>query len=363
MTSRERLLTALAGQQPDRVPIAFHGVYPYIVGEDWRCKHPSYAPLLALAREETDPWCWWGLDAGTFYTVVPTHKRPLDGDFVETVVETPLGPISEIENTIQQVRKAYLQNDEDIQRFLSIRYEPARPDLAPAWELERTVGERGLLYTGGLDALGIVADLFTPEDFAIRCHYSQTLILRLIEKVFEYHYDYVHYMLDHGPRSLWSFGGAEYATAPLLAPRYFDAFVVPYTGRLVELIHRHGGLVEIHCHGRLNGILERIVDMGPDALHPIETPPMGDVTLAEAKRRLGRICIIGNIQIGDMIALTPEEIDRSVREAVRDGGPGGLVLSTSASPYEPELGARTLANFRQMVASGRKYGVNKETQA
>ena len=140
MTSRQRLLTALAGQEPDRVPIAFHGVYPYRVGEDWRCQHPSYEPLLRLAREQTDPLCWWNPDAGTCYTAVPTFKRRLDGDFVETTVETPRGPISEIENTIQQVRKVYLQSDEDIQRFLSIRYEPLRPDLTPAWELERTVG-------------------------------------------------------------------------------------------------------------------------------------------------------------------------------------------------------------------------------
>jgi hypothetical protein len=45
-----------------------------------------------------------------------------------------------------------------------------------------------------------------------------------------------------------------------------------------------------------------------------------------------------------------------VREAVRDGAPGGgFILSTTASPYEEELNAHTLENYRQFVKSGRVY--------
>ncbi len=359
MTSRQRLLTALACKEPDCVPVTLYGVHPYMAGADWRCRHPSYQPLLALAREQTDNLGWLALDAGVFYSALPTHKRALDADFIETTIETPRGPLTEIENTIQQVRKPFLQDDEDIQRFLALPYLPVRPDLGPAWELEGRMGEHGLLHAGGLDALGVVADLFTPEDFALRCHYDRPLILKMIEKVFEQHYDYLHAILDHAPRALWIISGAEYAAAPLLAPRYFDAFVAPFDSRLIDLIHQHGSLAEIHCHGRLDGILERIADMGPDALHPVEAPPMGDVPLAEVKRRLkGRSCIVGNVQVGDLIALTPAEVAASVRAAIRDAAAGGgLILSTTASPYEPALGARTLANYTQVVASAREYGV------
>ena len=42
-------------------------------------------------------------------------------------------------------------------------------------------------------------------------------------------------------------------------------------------------------------LLERIADMGPDAMETLTPPGMGgDVDLAEAKRRVGeRVCLVG----------------------------------------------------------------------
>jgi hypothetical protein len=361
MNVRERLLTALAGKEPDRMPITLYGVYPYSAG-DWRAARPSYRPLLDLAREETDPFCQWSIDQGTFYSRVPATARILeDGAFVERTVETPLGPLTCVTNTspaTQWIKKFYLQDDDDVQRFLSIPYEPVRPDLRPVLELDQSVGQRALMCTAFLDGLGVVADLFTPEEFAIRCVSQKRTIRGMIEKVSEQLYDYLGYLLNHSPRSLYIIGGPELATAPLLAPRYFDEFVMPFDRRLVEMIHQHGSWAAIHCHGRLNGVLERIADLGADALHPCEAPPMGDVPLAEVKRRVGdRLCLIGNVQIGDVIGGERDEVDVRVREAVRDGAPGGgFILSITASPYEEELSTQALENYRQFVRSGREHG-------
>ena len=84
---------------------------------------------------------------------------------------------------------------------------------------------------------------------------------------------------------------------------------------------------------------------------------MGDVQLAEVKRRVGdRMCLIGNVQIGDVIGGERDEVDVRVREAVRDGAPGGgFILSITASPYEEKLSEQTLENYRQFVRSGREH--------
>ena len=359
MNVRERLLTALAGREPDRTPITLYGVYPHNP-DDWRTKRPSYGPLLELARRRTDPFCLWDADKGSFYTQVAAHTRLLDGGaFVERTLETPRGPLTCVTNTspaTQWINKFYLNDDEDIQRFFSIPFEPVRPDLSRVSALEQEVGEKALLTTALLDGLGIVADLFTPEEFAIRCITDRPLIRRMIEQVNEQLYDYLGYLLEHGPRSLYILGGPELATAPLLAPRYFDEFVMPFDGKLIDMIHQHGSWAAIHCHGRLNGVLERIVSLGPDALHPCEAPPMGDVPLAEVRRRVGsRLCLIGNVQIGDVIGGQPEEVDRQVREALDAGGCGGFILSITASPYEEELSAAALANYTRFVDCGEQY--------
>jgi uroporphyrinogen decarboxylase len=112
----------------------------------------------------------------------------------------------------------------------------------------------------------------------------------------------------------------------------------------------------------MGGVLERLADLGAEALHPCEAPPSGDVPLSEIKRRVGdRLCIVGNVQIGDIIHGTRQDVDERVREAVRDGAPGGgLILSTSASPYQEELAPQALDNYVQLVESGHRYSANTE---
>lgn len=52
MTSRERILTVLRRQQPDRVPVTIYEYSPYVA--DWPAQEPSYAPLLELERKFGD---------------------------------------------------------------------------------------------------------------------------------------------------------------------------------------------------------------------------------------------------------------------------------------------------------------------
>ena len=85
----------------------------------------------------------------------------------------------------------------------------------------------------------------------------------------------------------------------------------------MALIRSHGCFVYVHCHGALDAVLERFADMGVNVLHPIEAPPLGDITLAEAKRRIGdRVCLERNIQIGDVMTLSQKEIVAQVVQAI-----------------------------------------------
>jgi uroporphyrinogen-III decarboxylase len=78
---------------------------------------------------------------------------------------------------------------------------------------------------------------------------------------------------------------------------------------------------------------------------------MGDITLAEAKRRVGgRICLAGNIQIGDVMALERGQIVALTRQAIEDAAPGGgFVLTLTATPFERVLSQRTLDNLLAMI--------------
>ncbi len=64
-------------------------------------------------------------------------------------------------------------------------------------------------------------------------------------------------------------------------------------------------------------VLERFADEGIDCLNPMEPPPMGNVTMAEARRRLGdRMTLEGGIEVGDMELKSPAQVEAMVTEAI-----------------------------------------------
>jgi len=78
---------------------------------------------------------------------------------------------------------------------------------------------------------------------------------------------------------------------------------------------------------------------------------MGNVPAAEAKRVLrGKVCIEGNVQVGDLFTLPPDAIERQVVQLIRDAGDGGgLIVAPTASPYPPVCTERMWANYERMI--------------
>ena len=209
------------------------------------------------------------------------------------------------------------------------------------------------------DALAILASLFNPEEFILFCMMHEEKALEFLRVMTERIKHHLRYMLERGVKPAYWFGGPEFATPPLMGPQQFKKFVVPFDTELIELVHAYDALVVMHCHGRVKKVLPMIRKMRPDGLHPIEGPPMGDVTLKEARELLGpRLCVIGNIQIGDMYTDSAEEIDAKVEAAIREGGPAGaFILNLTASQYSNDFPDKLLRNFMQYIESGLKYGV------
>ena len=152
------------------------------------------------------------------------------------------------------------------------------------------------------------------------------------------------------------FGGSEQATPPMMSPRMYDALVAKYDGPLFELVHQHDCYVHVHCHGKISGILDRLVELGVDLLNPVEPPPQGDIEMGEAKRRVdGRITLMGNIEFRDLEFAEPDEIEKKVRHAIEDGGKKHTILYPSARGIT-DVSERYRENAIRYIEAGLKYG-------
>lgn len=369
MTQRERLLAALKGNVPDRVPVTLYEHSPY--ADDWANHEPSYAPLLDLERRMGDGFLFAPFNApillGDPNVARGTEERAGDGALVRTVaIDTPKGPLRALSRrdpglmTYWQV-EPLIKSDEDIERVLSLPDPPfdLNPAQVKAWE--KQIGDHGLLLFSIGDALGHVVGLFDFEDFIVRCADDDGPILALLEKAQGQVLRAIRgigAMVRDACFRLW---GPEYCGAPLMNPHeFFPRYVLPYDTEATRAIHETGNFSVIHCHGRLRDLLPLIGEIGADALEPLETLPVStaDVTLEEIKKQIGgRMCLMGGVQSLTLETGTPEQMREEVRLAIKAAAPGGrFVLLPTSAPFMVPLADQTLSNAEAMYQAAHEFG-------
>jgi len=368
MTSKERLLTAYRRGQPDRVPINVRGVPVH--DRKWvESRHPSYRPLIEKVAASGDLVGGFGVSCGWLLTasdaVTLEHRTRELPDWVdrETIAHTPAGDLSYVYRTSKHefsglTRAFWVKDEADLERFLSVPYVPVRPDVSGYPAAVATMGDRGLVMVGNSDPIAYVHELLGSELLAVWSVDRRGTIDMLVELFTERLLDWYDYVLNSGVCGLFGFSGAEYIAPPLMAPSFFRDWVTRPMKAICDRIHRGGGLVHVHSHGPLNAVLEQFAEMGADVLHPIEAPPMGDVPLSDAKKRIGKeVCLEGNIQIGDLYAAEEHEVRDAVKRAIDEAADGGgFVLCPTASPFTPVLPGKTVRNYLAMIETAEERG-------
>ena len=367
MTSEERQLTALRCGQPDQVPVMVW-LNPWLprwatgIRADIDPDAAGYREVLEVARECADPEFDWSFPAGFFYSAWDVHwqSERIGPERIKHTVQTPKGPLT---NVVQDrsgggTEKHWVETVEDAKRLLSIPYEPTRPDLSEFRQARASSQGRYISKVTLADPVCTVSYI-DPTLCALWTIEERSLLKEILDVAYERISDSLDYLLSNGIGPLYYFNGPEYALPPLMSPRDFEEFVIEYDTKLIAKIHSYGQLTQIHSHGRVNRFLESFARTGTDSLNVLEPPPLGDVILADAKRRIGdRVCLVGNIQYDDLAAASETEVDEMVQACIEQGAPGGgFMLSLCAAPYEVPLPAKTARNLIRYMQAGRKYGV------
>ena len=371
MISKERLLTALKGGKPDRVPIQIYGTMGH--RDQIIDLTPNHKKLARAALERCDLNFSWGEYYEDFLVRFLSTATKIEvervseagGEVVTRTISTPRGELRQVTYEDKQnlahtrYRETFVKTPADLERVLSIPYQPFEPEYESYFLKEREVGESGVVIHDFPSALAVLASLFNPEQFGLFCMTHEQKVLEFLRVMTDRTKVYLSFLLERDVKPVYLFGGPEYAAPPLMGPDHFKKFVVPFDSELIDLIHAHDAMVIMHCHGSMKKVLPMIRQMRPDGLHPVEGPPMGDVTLKQARELLGPgVCIIGNIQIGDLYSDSVEEIDAKIKVAIEEGAPGGaFILGITASQYSSDFPEKLLQNYIQYIDSGRKYGM------
>ncbi len=137
-----------------------------------------------------------------------------------------------------------------------------------------------------------------------------------------------------------------FAGGPLISPRMYKRFVLPFERKVAEAVRATGVPVYTHTCGSIGDRLELMVETGTQGVDTLDPPPLGNVELVDAKRQIGeRVFIKGNMNAVELLTYTTaEQVIAHATDRIRTGMPGGgYILSTACSvaprvePWKLEL--------------------------
>jgi len=368
MTSRERVLTAMRRGLPDRVPINIRGVRVW--DAEWvATRHVSYRPLIAAVEQHCDviPVTGVGGADAHFLTAATADITETliieggDGDTHRTIIHTPKGDLihdcfaSRLGDPLM-TSKHFVVTPEDAARVLSVPYVMPDLDFSTYFGLRDRWSDNCVMCFCPQPGQ-VVHDLLGSKPFGYWWVEHRNLLFELRAVFEERALAVLDAMLRAGVGPVLACNGVEQVAPPIHSAETYRAFALPPFREMCRRIHEAGCLLHVHCHNRVNALLEDFAEVGIDVLHPLRPPPMGDVELADAKRRVGgRICLRGNIEIHDLYGAPTERVVAIVEEAMRAGKPGGgFILCPTASPYTQFwLWPERVSNYLAMIETAVK---------
>jgi len=317
---RERVFAALQHRQPDRVPRfeIWIDVPPETLGQDDPASAyvnlgqdcvmmPTCNPPQSNAwRDGVDEW-------GRVWR---------DGTFVDGVVDT----IADLERYSPPLSYVEQLFDEESIREVRERY----PDHCLIFGTH--IGP----FTAGFMAMGF-------ERFFLRLVEDPAFVHRLLEARTEWCITVYQKAIRLGAEVLILGDDAGHSEGPMISPRMWRAFILPYHRRIVEALDAP---VIWHSDGNVEPLLPMAIEAGFVGFHGLD--PVAGMDLARIKREFGQdLVLIGNVDVRVLCDSDLEAVRKEVDRCIEQGAPGGgYMIASCNSIFDGMNPAAVMEMFR-----------------
>ena len=312
MTSRERVLTALRRQVPDRVPYCELGIDRALAqrlmgwgepqSQAFNLEANVYGPSEAKAIASR-----LGLDNICYVLRAPVYAHKLPG---------------------QDGRLFYGEGMIKSEADLPMLQLPDPDDDALYADAEAFARQKGDYAAWFVTRIGIFSTMLSLglESFSIALYDNRSFVETVLDRYCDWARVVAERVCQLGFDVFVSTDDMAFKTAPLFSPTVFRDLVMPRYRRVAEKITLPW---VVHSDGNMVPFLEDLLSLGIAGLHPIEKGAMDIVAM---KRHYGdRICLLGNVDLNTLGMGTPEDVDREVRDLIHEVAPGGGYIVTSGN--------------------------------
>ena len=351
MSPRERVLTALDGGTPDRVPCAL-AFYPV-----------DFKHLVARGLCEGDP-----VDVHFVDLRLSRADQALARRVEKLPVDTRLGSAGQVatyvrweyrpDSTDHRNPLARARTLDDLRAFPFPEPSPPRHSAGLRHAVD-SVHAQGLAAAGGMPHLG--GELF---ESAWRLRGLEAFLLDLVERP-----GWADYLLDRltilAQRNARRLAAADVDILALdddvgmpgtmfMSPPLWRRYFKPRMAAIIAAARaiKPDLRVLYHSDGTIDPIVGDLIDIGVNALNPLQPEHMD--ALAVRKRFGTRLALWGTVGRQTTFSFgTPQEIHDEVRLRIETLGRAGLVLCPAYDIDEPDIPRENILAFLDAV---RKYG-------
>ncbi len=342
MKGRERFLTAINNQKPDRMPCQVHSwmryyLDTYLNGVDQYAAYEFFGmdpviyvgPMYVYDDKDRAAWNEKVIDLG------------LDGDgnkIWKQTIETPEGTLTQTKagnRYTTWVTEYLIKNEKDFDIFNKYLPLPVSVDWTPVLDAKRKIGENGIVRYGFFDF-----GQGSPWQSFVTMYNIEQAIMDCFDKP-----DWIHYvlrsLLDKKLEVIEKAGkieldlvetGGGAGSSTVISPDLHREFCLPYDRIQHYALHEAGTRIVYHLCGGLMPLLEIVAENGADGLETMTPPEMGgDCDLDLATKRVGdKLFFIGGFdQNKGFEKGKPEEVKKMVHELHGKCPNGGYICSPS----------------------------------
>jgi len=322
MNSRERVMCALAGEQPDRVPFCEGSVDQAVARE-----------LSGLEREMKE----WEI------------SHLLDRDVLVAVVFPPYFADREVgEDGQSYVTTGWIRTRGDLDKMAF----PDPDDPALYTDAREILDHRGDFAAAAAIKLGVAPTLISMglDGFSYALADDPGLIHEVLRRYTEWQLVVIENLIDLGFDFLWSFDDLAYKSGPFCSLDTFREFLLPALRQAAEAITIPW---VFHSDGNILPLLDDLITLGMDGLHPLEPGPMD---LGQVKRAYGdQVCLIGNVSVDALSTAEPREIEAIVRDCLKAAGEGGGYMVSSSNSIPDYARAENVRALAQAIQTYGEY--------
>ncbi len=339
MTSYERVMTAVALREPDRVPMiprtrGFSVKYAGFKVRDCFENPDKYVGAQMRLIED------FGFDGVIdLYSGVPLYNEFLGAELVFKPGGPPSAP--PLFASIKDFKRANRIDLTQIRRMIDVCRMVEKFKEEVRGDIPTIIGLPGVFRSAAL--------LRGLQDFYMDLVRNPGFVRDLLDFCLEMTKAYAEMVIGAGADIIFTSNSV--ASRDCISRKHYEQFVTDDEKNLNAFLKSKGKKIMHHTCGDWSDRFDLVVAEGVDILFA-----SAQADLAELKTAYGdRISLMGNVDsVGVMFGGTPEQVEKECMKCIKEAGKGGGFFLSGDCELPPET---PVENMKAMERAGRNFGV------